>query len=118
MEPWLIAAVTVLVPSSGGGLWAALRAWMRAQERREEARRQHESDMVSRFEKMQAGFLEALQRMEAGLERHRTEHLEDVKLSAQRMSEAIAAVQAIQARSSSRPSSQSTTPSSPTSERK
>jgi len=59
--------------------------------------------MVQRFESMQTAFLESLREMQARVERHRAEHIEDVKLSAQRMAEAIQAVQAMQARTSGRP---------------
>ncbi len=100
MEAWVAALIAVLVPASGGGLWATLRWWLQSKERREQAQQTHEAALLTRFETMQAAFLDALKeiREEASeqIERHRGEHLADVKLSAERMSEAIRAVQQMQ----------------------
>lgn len=112
MDAWVAALIAILVPASGGGLWATVRWWFQSQERREQAKQAHEAAMLTRFETMQAAFLGALEqiREEAAeqIERHRSEHLADVKLSAERMSEAIRAMQQVQAGSrgaSSRPGS-------------
>ena len=109
MEAWQATLIALLVPASGGGVWAFLRWVVQGRENRENAQRSHELALATRFEAMQVQFLTALREMQEEaseqVERHRSEHLADVKLSAQRMSEAIQAVQQMQARSSQRPSS-------------
>ena len=124
MDAWQTLLLGLLVPTTGGGIWVTLRQWMAWRERREKAQREHETAieterkerarawqaheaaMAARFESMQERFTTALRDANDRADRHRNEHLDDVKLYSQRLSEVI---QAFRDRTSSRPSSQSTT---------
>ncbi len=130
MDAWLTLVLGILVPTTGGGVWVTARQWMAWRERRERAQRdhetaleterkerarayrEHETALAARIESMQERFSLALREANDRADRHRNEHLDDVKLYSQRLSEVI---QAFRDRTSSRPSSQSTTQTGATS---